>query len=160
MSINHCLMCAVFCILKVFLFWSEWFWPDRNGGERLLVDVSQLVHDHSCCGEDPVGVQEGVQEVYGEEAQVSQPLQQPLHAGVADLGDLAGVERLAEANVNIIFMEAHIGSDGYTHKHTHIHTHKMTHGWMLGDKARKKLQKQQRITKKNKLSQVKQKKAR
>ena len=72
-------------------------------------------------------MQEGVEEVDGEEAQVGQPLQQPLHAGVADLGDLAGVERLAEANVNIIFMETHIGSDEYTH--THIHTKHITkHG--------------------------------
>lgn len=93
--------------------------PDRYGGEGLLVDVSQLVHDHGCCGEYPVCVQEGVEEVYGEEAKVGQPLQQPLHAGITDLGDLAGVERLAEANVNIIFMETHIGSDGYTRTHTH-----------------------------------------
>lgn len=93
--------------------------PDRYGGEGLLVDVSQLVHDHGCCGEDSVCVQEGVEEVYGEEAKVGQPLQQPLHAGITDLGDLAGVERLAEANVNIIFMETHIGSDGYTRTHTH-----------------------------------------
>lgn len=66
-------------------------------------------------------MQEGVEEVNGEEAQVGQPLEQPLNAGIADLGDLAGVERLAEANVNIIFMETHIGSDGYTR--THIHTY-------------------------------------
>lgn len=92
--------------------------PYRYGGEGLLVDVSQFVHNHSCRGEDPVCVQEGVEEVNGEEAQVGQPLQQPLHARVADLGDLAGVERLAEANVNIIFMEAHIRSDGYTRTHT------------------------------------------
>jgi len=96
--------------------------PDRYGGERLLVDVCQFVHDHCRSGEDPVCVQEGVEEVYGEEAQVGQPLQQPLHAGITDLGDLAGVERLAEANVNIIFMEAHIGSDGYTRTHIHTHT--------------------------------------
>lgn len=119
----------LFSVLKAFCL-SEWFRPDRNGGERLLVDVSQLVHDHSCCGEDPVGVQEGVQEVYGEEAQVGQPLQQPLHAGVADLGNLAGVERLAEANVNIIFMEAHIGSDGYTHNNIHTHTHTQNDAWV------------------------------
>lgn len=104
--------------------------PDRYGGEGLLVDVSQLVHDHGCCGEDPVCVQEGVEEVYGEEAKVGQPLQQPLHAGITDLGDLAGVERLAEANVNIIFMETHIGSDGYTRTHTHKLITK--HGWLLG----------------------------
>lgn len=98
-------------------------WPDRYGGEGLLVDVGQFVHDHHCCGEDPVCVQEGVEEVYGEETQVGQPLEQPLHAGIADLGDLAGVERLAEANVNIIFMETYIGSDGHTRTQIHTHTH-------------------------------------
>lgn len=67
-------------------------------------------------------MQEGVEEVYGEETQVGQPLQQPLHTGIADLGDLAGVERLAEANVNIIFMETYIGSDGYTRTQIHKHT--------------------------------------
>ncbi len=67
-------------------------------------------------------MQEGVEEVDGEEAQVSQPLEQSLYAGIADLGDLAGVERLAEANVNIIFMETHIGSDKYTRTHIHTHT--------------------------------------
>lgn len=77
-------------------------------------------------------MQEGVEEVYGEEAQVGQPLQQALHAGVADLGDLAGVERLAEANVNIIFMETHIGSDGYTR--THIHTHNQA--WVTGKQGK------------------------
>lgn len=56
-------------------------------------------------------MQEGVKEVDGKEAQVCQPLQQPLHAGIADLGNLAGVERLAEANVNIVFMETRIRSD-------------------------------------------------
>lgn len=56
-------------------------------------------------------MQESVEEVYGEEAQVGEPLQEALHTGIANLGDLAGVERLAEANVNIIFMETHIGSD-------------------------------------------------
>ena len=100
--------------------------PDGDGGEGLLVDVGQLVHDHGGGGEDAVSVQEGVEEVDGEEAQVGQPLQQTLHAGVADLRDLAGVERLAEANVNIIFMETHIGSDGYnTHtRTTHITGHR------------------------------------
>lgn len=71
-------------------------------------------------------MQKGVEEVYGEEAQVGQPLEEPLHAGVADLGDLAGVERLAEANVNIIFMETHIGSDGHTRTHIHAHTRTRT----------------------------------
>lgn len=85
--------------------------PDWYGCKRLLVDVSQFLHDHGGSGEDPVGVQERVEEVYGEEAQVGQPLQQPLHAGVADLRNLAGVERLTEANVNIIFMETRIRSN-------------------------------------------------
>lgn len=56
-------------------------------------------------------MQEGIKEVDGKEAQVCQPLQQPFHAGVSDLGNLAGVERLAEANVNIVFMETRIRSD-------------------------------------------------
>ena len=50
-------------------------------------------------------MQEGVEEVDGQEAQVGEPLQQPLHAGVADLGHLAGVEGLAEANVNVVLVE-------------------------------------------------------
>lgn len=83
--------------------------PDRYGGERLLVDVSQLVDDHGGCGEDPVCVEESVEEVNGEEAQVCQTLQQPLHAGVSDLWDLAGVERLAKANVDIVFMQSGVG---------------------------------------------------
>ncbi|KAA8592698.1 hypothetical protein FQN60_018153 [Etheostoma spectabile] len=77
----------------------------RYGGEGLLVDVGQFVHDHRCRGENPVCVQEGVEKVYGEEAQVGQPLQQPLHAGIADLGDLAGVERFAEANKGTLDQE-------------------------------------------------------
>jgi len=79
--------------------------PHRNGGERLLVDVRQLVDDHGGGGEDPISVEEGVEEVYGEEAQVCQALEQALHAGVTDLRDLAGVQRLAEANVDVIFMQ-------------------------------------------------------
>ena len=109
---------------------KHWEVPDRYGGKRLLVYVGQLVDDHGGRGEDPVRVEEGVEEVYGEEAQVRQPLQQALHAGISDLWHLAGVERLAEANVNIIFMETHIGSDGYTRTHkntrTHTHTHTQT----------------------------------
>lgn len=85
--------------------------PDWYGSKRLLVDVSQFLHDHGGSSEDAVGVQECVEEVYGEEAQVGQPLQQSLHAGVADLRNLAGVERLTEANVNIIFMETRIRSN-------------------------------------------------
>ena len=99
--------------------------PCRDGADGLLVDGDELVQHHVGAGEHAVGVQEGVEEVDGEEAQVGQPLQQPLHAGVADLGDLAGVERLAEANVNIIFMEAHIGSDGHNDAHTYnTHRHR------------------------------------
>lgn len=49
--------------------------PDRNGGEGLLVDVGQLVDDDGSCGEDPVCMQEGVEEINGEEAQVCQALQ-------------------------------------------------------------------------------------
>ena len=50
-------------------------------------------------------MQEGVEEVDGQEAQVGEPLQQTLHAGVADLRHLARVERLAEADVHVVLME-------------------------------------------------------
>lgn len=83
--------------------------PDGDGGERFLVDVGQLVDDHGGRGEDPVRVEEGVEEVDGEEAQVGQALQQALHACVPDLRHLAGVERLAEADVNVVFVQPGIG---------------------------------------------------
>ena len=83
--------------------------PYGDGGERLLVDVGQLVDDDGGGGEDPVRVEEGVEEVDGEEPQVRQALQQPLHAGVADLRDLAGVERLAEADVDVVFVQPGVG---------------------------------------------------
>lgn len=54
-------------------------------------------------------MEEGVEEVDGEEAQVGEALQQPLHAGVSDLRDLAGVKRLAEANVDVVFMQSGVG---------------------------------------------------
>lgn len=50
-------------------------------------------------------MEESVQEVDGEEAQVGQPLQQALHTGIADLQHLAGVHHLAEANVDIITVQ-------------------------------------------------------
>ena len=46
--------------------------------------------------EDPVGEEEGVEEVDGEEPEVGEPLQQPLRRGVADLGNLAVVQGAAE----------------------------------------------------------------
>lgn len=64
-------------------------------------------------------MQESVEEVDGQEAQVCEPLEEAFHTGVADLRDLAGVERLTEANVNIIFMETDIGSNKSC---THIQT--------------------------------------
>ncbi len=51
-------------------------------------------------------MQEGVQEVDGEEAQVGQPLQQTFHAGIANLQHLAGVHHLAEADVDIVTVQA------------------------------------------------------
>lgn len=114
-------VCICVCVYVCSSLQLSTKWPDGYGGEGFLVDVGQFVHDHRCRGENPVRVQKGVEEVDGQETQVGQPLEQSLDAGVADLGDLAGVERLAEANVNIIFMETHIGSDGYTHTHIHIH---------------------------------------
>jgi len=68
--------------------------------------VGQLVNDHGGGGEEAVRVQEGVEEVDGQEAQVGEPLQQPLYAGVADLGHLAGVECLAEADVHVVLVQS------------------------------------------------------
>ncbi len=53
-------------------------------------------------------MEEGVEEVDGQEAQVSQPFQESLHAGVTDLWHLAGVQRLTEADVHIVFMQSGI----------------------------------------------------
>lgn len=55
-------------------------------------------------------MQEGVQEVDGEEPQVGQPLQQALHAGVADLQHLAGVHHLTETDVHVVTVQARIRS--------------------------------------------------
>lgn len=57
-------------------------------------------------------MQEGVEEVDGEEAQVRQALQQALHAGVADLWHFAGVEGLTEADVHVVFMEPGVRPHG------------------------------------------------
>lgn len=54
-------------------------------------------------------MEEGVQKVNGEEAQVSQALQQALDAGVTDLRHLAGVHHLAEADVDIVTVQAAVG---------------------------------------------------
>lgn len=83
--------------------------PCRYGTDGLFVDGDQLVEHDVGTGEDTVRVEEGVQEVDGEEAQVSQPLQQALHAGVTDLQHLAGVHHLAEADVDIVAVQAGVG---------------------------------------------------
>lgn len=80
--------------------------PCRDGAYGLLVDGDELVQHHVSAGEHAVGVEESVQEVDGEEAQVGQPLQQALHAGVADLQHLARVHHLAEADVDVITVQA------------------------------------------------------
>lgn len=50
-------------------------------------------------------MQEGVEEVDGQKAQVGQALQESLNAGVTDLWDLTGVQSLAEADVNIVLVQ-------------------------------------------------------
>lgn len=62
-------------------------------------------------------MEEGVEEIDGEEAQVRQALQQPLHAGVADLRDFAGVQRLTEADVDVVFVQPSIRPSGKKRKH-------------------------------------------
>lgn len=54
-------------------------------------------------------MEEGVQKVNGEEAQVCQALQQALHAGITDLRHLAGVHHLAEADVDIVTVQTAVG---------------------------------------------------
>lgn len=84
-------------------------WPCRDGADGLPVDGDQLVQHDVGAGEDAVWVEEGVQKVNGEEAQVSQALQQALHAGVTDLRHLAGVHHLAKADVDIVTVQAGVG---------------------------------------------------
>lgn len=119
--------CGCVCgfILYIFL-------PDRYRGKGFLVYVGQFVHDHSSGSKDPVRVEEGVEEVDGEEAQVRQPFQQPLHAGVADLGDLAGVERLAEADVHIIFVQPCVRPGG-------TRMNKIVSHWVISQRGRREL---------------------
>lgn len=83
--------------------------PGWYGTDRLLVYGDEFVKDYVCAGEHAVGVQEGVEEVDGEEAQVGQPLQQAFHAGVADLQHLAGVHHLTEADIHVITVQTGIG---------------------------------------------------
>lgn len=82
--------------------------PCGDGADRLLVDRDELVEDDQGGGEDAVRMQERVQKVNAQEAQVRQPLQEPLHACIADLQDLAGIHRFTEPNVNIITIQAGI----------------------------------------------------
>ena len=49
--------------------------PGWDGTDGLPVDGDELVQDHNGGGEDAVRVQEGVEEVDAQEAQVSQSLQ-------------------------------------------------------------------------------------
>lgn len=82
--------------------------PCRDGTDRLLVDRDELVEDDEGSGEDAVRMQERVQKVNAQEPQVRQPLQEPFHACIADLQDLAGIHRFTEPNVNIITIQAGI----------------------------------------------------
>lgn len=107
--------------------------PRRDGADGLFVDGDKLVQHYVSTGEDPVRVEEGVQEVDGEEAQVSQSLQQALHAGVADLQHLTGVHHLAEADVDIVTVQAGVrpvlkgkwGEEWYPQEYA-FHLHKAT----------------------------------
>lgn len=80
--------------------------PGGDGTDGLLIDGDELVQHNISAGEDSIRMEEGVQEVDGEEAQVGQPLEQALHTGVTDLQHLAGVHHLAEAYVDVITVQA------------------------------------------------------
>lgn len=56
-------------------------------------------------------MQESVEEIDAEEAQVSQSLQETFHAGIADLRDLAGVQGFTKTDIHIIFMQSCVRSD-------------------------------------------------
>lgn len=61
-------------------------------------------------------MEKGVEEIYREEAQVCEPLQQTLHTSISDLGDFAGVESFAEANVNVVLVQTSIRPIGEAQK--------------------------------------------
>lgn len=52
-------------------------------------------------------MQEGVEEIDAQKPQIRQPLQEALHAGVADLGHFAGIEcfiyHMGHSNFRILF---------------------------------------------------------
>lgn len=53
-------------------------------------------------------MQEGVEEINAQKPQVRQPLQEALHAGVADLGHFAGIECFTETDVSVVFVKTGI----------------------------------------------------
>lgn len=53
-------------------------------------------------------MQEGVEEIDAQKPQIRQPLQEALHAGVADLGHFAGIECFTETDVSVVFMKTGI----------------------------------------------------
>ena len=59
----------------------------------------------------PVCEEERVEEVNGQEPEVRQPLQQSLRRGVADLRDLAVVQRPAEADVHVVLEQGGVALD-------------------------------------------------
>lgn len=61
-------------------------------------------------------MQEGVEEIDAEEAQVSQSLQETLHAGIANLRNLAGVQGFTKTDIHIIFMQSCIRSKTFINK--------------------------------------------
>lgn len=53
-------------------------------------------------------MQEGVEEIDAQKAQVCQPLQKAFHTGISDLRYFAGVECFTEANINVVLVKASI----------------------------------------------------
>lgn len=60
----------------------------RFGVRRSVKDLLEGIKDGDTIGEDAIRQQERVEEINGEEAQISQTFQQPLRSGVANLRDL------------------------------------------------------------------------
>ena len=84
----------------------------------VVMDALQGLEHVLGCGEDPIGEEEGVEEVDAQEAEVGEALEEALLAGVTDLGQLAAVQGPAESNIDIVLVQSWIGPvfDGHANR--------------------------------------------